>query len=72
MCNCVECGAPYAAQKEIDYAMALLVQAGNLTEEQAEERRPQFETCPNCKRKHNITHSARITLGRHLTQEAAQ
>lgn len=52
--------------------MALLVQAGNLTEEQAEERRPQFETCPNCKRKHNITHSARITLGRHLTQEAAQ
>ncbi|AIJ07584.1 MULTISPECIES: formate hydrogenlyase complex iron-sulfur subunit [Edwardsiella] len=72
VCRCIECGAPYAAQKEIDYAMALLVQAGHLTVEQAEARRAQFETCPACKRQHNMIPTARIALGRHLMPEASQ
>ncbi|ATI64721.1 MULTISPECIES: formate hydrogenlyase complex iron-sulfur subunit [Edwardsiella] len=72
ICHCVECGAPYAAQKEIDYAMALLVQAGQLSAEQAEARRAQFETCPACKQKHNTIPTTRITLSRHLMPEASQ
>lgn len=70
ICHCRECGKPYAPQKEIDYAMALLQQSGNLSESQAEARRAQFETCPSCKQQQNLTHSRRIDVGRYLNREA--
>jgi formate hydrogenlyase subunit 6/NADH:ubiquinone oxidoreductase subunit I len=65
ICHCRQCGKPYAAQKEIDYAMALL----GLSSSEAATRRAQFETCPACKQQQNLAQADRIDIGRHLTRE---
>jgi formate hydrogenlyase subunit 6/NADH:ubiquinone oxidoreductase subunit I len=65
ICHCRQCGKPYAVQKEIDFAIAVL----GLSEEQATSRREQFETCPSCKQQQNLPHSDRIDIGRHLHTE---
>lgn len=51
--HCVVCGEAFAPTKEIDYALALLVQNG-LPAEQAQAMRSHYETCPDCRRKKNI------------------
>ncbi|WP_374512243.1 hydrogenase 4 subunit H [Niveibacterium sp.] len=48
--RCVACDTPFAPSKEIEFTMALIVHSG-LSEAEAEAMRPQFETCPDCKRK---------------------
>lgn len=69
--SCRVCHKPFAPQKSIDYAIALMVQAG-MTQEEAQSRRIQFETCPECKRKQSMVHTDRVTLGPHLNQEATK
>ena len=53
LCHCRQCGTPFAPQKEVDYALALTMQAEGTTEEDPDQRR-QFETCPQCKRKQTL------------------
>ncbi|GAB2894207.1 hydrogenase 4 subunit H [Uliginosibacterium flavum] len=48
--DCAACGTPFAPTKEIDYAVALMVQSG-LSASEAVAMRAHFETCPDCKRK---------------------
>lgn len=67
--NCRVCGKPFAPQKEIDYVMDLLEQAG---EEGVQERREQFETCPHCKRMQNIDDKSNVTLSKYLKTENAK
>lgn len=67
--NCQVCQRPFAPKKSIDYAIALLVQSG-LPPEDAEAQRPQFETCPACKRKANLISAANVSVGKHIGQEA--
>ena len=43
ICHCRECQRPFAVQKEIDYAIALLKHNGDT---RAELHRESFETCP--------------------------
>ncbi|QCE32755.1 4Fe-4S dicluster domain-containing protein [Acetobacteraceae bacterium] len=50
ICRCVQCGAPYASQKEIEYAMDILGFEG----EEREKRRDQFETCTDCKQQNDL------------------
>lgn len=64
---CAACGKPFAPKKEIEYAMALLVQAG-MPEAEAEAQRQHFETCPECKRKQALTTPAKVALGMHLNK----
>jgi formate hydrogenlyase subunit 6/NADH:ubiquinone oxidoreductase subunit I len=59
--NCRDCGRPFAPSKEIDYAMALLVNSG-LPEAEVGAQRAHFETCPECKRLQSIPDSAKLTL----------
>lgn len=59
LCHCRQCGKPYAAQKEIDYALTLL----------GSRLRAQFETCPACKQQQSLIQADSIDVGRHLTQE---
>ena len=49
LASCRVCGTPFAPEKEIDYVVALMVQAG-LPEAEAERRREVVATCPACKR----------------------
>ena len=69
VCHCRECGAPYAVQKEIDFALDLLQENAALSDAQINERRRQYETCPACKKGHSLSSSDRIAIGRHLTPE---
>ncbi|MBK5145804.1 hydrogenase 4 subunit H [Budviciaceae bacterium BWR-B9] len=69
--DCQVCHRPFAPRKSIDYAISLLIQSG-LSAEEAQTMRPQFETCPDCKRKHNSISAPGVTLGQHLNQEAAK
>lgn len=64
LCHCRECGHPFAVQKEIDYAIALLRHNGDAS---AENRRAAFETCPACKRQHSLASSASAVFHRQLT-----
>lgn len=64
---CVVCAKPFAPKKEIEYAMALLVQSG-MPAEDAEAQRSHFETCPECKRKQNVTSPTRAALGAHMNK----
>ncbi|MDR0806463.1 MAG: hydrogenase 4 subunit H [Enterobacteriaceae bacterium] len=66
--DCRVCQRPFAPRKSIEHAIALLVQSG-LSLQEAEARRPLFETCPNCKRQQNVTGSPTIFLGQHINQE---
>ncbi|MHA7846846.1 formate hydrogenlyase complex iron-sulfur subunit [Serratia sp. D1N4] len=66
ICHCRQCAKPYAPQKEIDYAIALL----GLSSAETASRRVQFETCPACKQQQSLTQTNRIDVGRHLVREA--
>lgn len=70
VCLCRECGQPYAVQKEIDFALSLLQENAALSDQQIADRRPQYETCPECKKQHGIVSSNQIDIGRHMTSEA--
>lgn len=65
LASCRKCDRPFAPQKEIDYVMDLLAQAGG-SQEEIESRREQFETCPECKRRASITN---INLSKYLESE---
>lgn len=67
LCRCRVCARPFAVQKEIDYAIALLAHNGD---SRAENHREGFETCPACKRQKCLVSSDRIELTRHM-QEAS-
>lgn len=66
--DCAVCGRPFAPVKEVEYAMALLVQAGN-TPEAVEAMREHFQTCPECKRKLSMVHPSRPEMGSYIEQE---
>lgn len=51
--ECRVCHQPFTARKSVDYAMALLAHSG-LAAGAVEAMRPQFETCPDCKRQQNL------------------
>lgn len=65
ICHCRECQLPFAVQKEIDYAIALLKHNGDT---RAELHRESFETCPECKRQKCLVPSDRIELTRHMRE----
>lgn len=65
--HCVVCERAFAPRKEVDYAMALLVQAGTPAEA-VESMRPQFETCPDCKRRQNVLNPAKQSIGQHMNK----
>ncbi|KAA8996887.1 4Fe-4S dicluster domain-containing protein [Affinibrenneria salicis] len=65
LCNCRVCAQPFAVQKEIDYAIALLEHNGD---SQAQARRAGFETCPACKRRQDLASSERINFTRELKE----
>lgn len=65
LCNCRVCKRPFAVQKEIDYAIALLKHNGDV---RAEHHRESFETCPECKRQKCLLPSDRIDLTRHMRE----
>ncbi|QWA12283.1 hydrogenase 4 subunit H [Sodalis ligni] len=63
--ECRVCHQPFIAKKSVEYAMALLVHSG-LDDGAVEALRPQFETCPDCKRHQNL-HANRNLRLRHNT-----
>jgi len=63
--ECRVCHQPFAAKKSVDYTMALLIHSG-LDAEAVEALRPQFETCPDCKRRQNLQNNRDLRL-RHDT-----
>lgn len=65
ICACRVCQRPFAVQKEIDYAIALLAHNGD---SRAESHRESFETCPACKRQKCPVPSDRIELTRHMRE----
>jgi len=65
--NCAVCARPFAPTKEVNYAMALMVQAGT-PEAEVEAQRPLFETCPECKRKHAVLNPAKLPVGQHMNK----
>lgn len=65
LCNCRECGRPYAVQKEIDYAIALLAHNGDAL---AESHRASFETCPDCKRLQSLVSSDQTNFSRQMRE----
>lgn len=65
LCHCRECGKPFAVQKEIDYAIALLAHEGD---PRAESRRESFETCPDCKRQQCLAPSDKIDFSRQMKE----
>jgi formate hydrogenlyase subunit 6 len=65
LCYCRQCSRPFAVQKEIDYASALLEHNGDI---HAQTRRPAFETCPNCKRQQSLASSGQIDFSRQMRE----
>ncbi|MBJ3814316.1 4Fe-4S dicluster domain-containing protein [Shimwellia pseudoproteus] len=65
LCYCRSCQRPFAVQKEIDYAIAILQHNGD---KRAEMHRDSFETCPECKRQQGLVSSDRIDLTRHMRE----
>lgn len=65
LCHCRSCQRPFAVQKEIDYAIAILQHNGD---QRAEQHRESFETCPECKRQQGLVSSDRIDLTRHMKE----
>jgi hydrogenase-4 component H len=57
LASCRRCDTPFAPRKEIDYVVALLVNAG-LPEADAERRRAMLEVCPACKRYSEVVREA--------------
>ncbi|CAI0977276.1 hydrogenase 4 subunit H [Serratia fonticola] len=52
--NCRSCQQPFTPTKSVNYALALLAHAG-MGADSIEALRPQFETCPACKRKQALS-----------------
>ncbi len=69
--SCLTCSRPFAPTKTIDYAMALLKEAG-LTEEEGASRRQQLETCPECRRKQNMIDSGNIFASKYFPEKTEQ
>lgn len=67
--HCRECGKPFAVTKELEYAKEVLLQSGQYTDEQT--LIDQLYTCPECKRKHNVTQSQRVQISRLLREVKA-
>lgn len=67
---CRVCHQPFTAKKSVDYAMALLTHSG-LDAQTVEALRPQYETCPDCKRHQNL-HSNRDLRLAHDTGRESQ
>lgn len=65
--NCAVCERPFASVKEVNYAMALTVQAG-VPAEQVEAMREHFETCPECKRKRSLQDPAKVSMSQHINE----
>ncbi|ELQ6261298.1 formate hydrogenlyase complex iron-sulfur subunit [Cronobacter malonaticus] len=65
LCRCRVCQQPFAVQKEVDYAIALLAHNGD---ERAERHRASFETCPDCKRQQGLAPSELIDLTREMKE----
>jgi hydrogenase-4 component H len=63
--SCRVCHTPFAPEKEIDYVLALLVQAG-LPVEHAEHQRASLETCPSCKRHQDVPRVNSLGIARQL------
>ncbi|WP_411986142.1 formate hydrogenlyase complex iron-sulfur subunit [Shewanella sp. YIC-542] len=63
---CTECNKPFAVEKELQYAEDLLMASGQYQDR--DELHRQLHTCPQCKRRHNITQSQRINLSRLLRE----
>jgi len=59
--DCRICHQPFTPKKSVEYAMALLAHSG-LDQEAVEEMRPQFETCPACKRLQNLQSNSNLKL----------
>lgn len=49
LCHCKKCGEAFAPQREVDFALALILQ--HIGKEEDERLKEQFETCSHCKRK---------------------
>ncbi|XBS70714.1 hydrogenase 4 subunit H [Acerihabitans sp. KWT182] len=58
---CRVCHQPFIAKKSVEYAMALLAHSG-LGDDAVEALRPQFETCPECKRRQNLHGNRNLRL----------
>ena len=58
---CRVCHQPFAPTKSIEYTMALLAHSG-LDQQAIEAMRPQFETCPDCKRHQNLHNNRNLNL----------
>lgn len=67
--HCIECDAPFAVAKELDYAEALLLKAGQYTDKEALHQ--QLHTCPACKRQHNLIESQRTSISRLIRESAS-
>jgi hydrogenase-4 component H len=61
LCNCRICNRPFAPRKEVEYVMALMVQAG-IDANVVNTRRSLLETCPECRRRQNILDKNNIIL----------
>jgi len=62
---CRICDTPFAPRKEIDYVVALLINAG-LPEAVAEQRRAMLEVCPACKRRDEVSRESGFSGLHHI------
>ncbi|MFJ5330424.1 hydrogenase 4 subunit H [Pectobacterium versatile] len=63
--KCRTCHLPFTLTKSVNYAMALLAHSG-VDAGSVEKMRPQFETCPACKREQSLHHHGRTNLSYHV------
>ncbi|QCE34497.1 4Fe-4S dicluster domain-containing protein [Acetobacteraceae bacterium] len=66
ICHCVQCGKPYAAQKEIEYVLDLL----GLEGDEREVRREEFETCTDCKQQNDLIPAHLVKIDAYIPMEA--
>ncbi|NDL64055.1 hydrogenase 4 subunit H [Acerihabitans arboris] len=66
--ECRVCHQPFTARKSVDYTLALLAHSG-LDVGTVEALRPQFETCPGCKRHQNLHSNRDLRLSRDTGRE---
>ncbi|MEH2921316.1 hydrogenase 4 subunit H [Samsonia erythrinae] len=68
--SCRLCHQPFTTDKSVEYAMALLTQSG-MDPASVEEMRPQFETCPACKRRQSLDNHGSTNLNYHVGEKNA-
>lgn len=66
--HCRVCQRPFAPAKSVEYALALLAQSG-MSEENVAALRPQYETCPECRRAQELSHHQRQNLHYYLEDD---